>query len=97
MFDAEFLNLLGVNNCHSRDVGKLPQIFGIAANTDLYRPAGIQQAVKYGLPKRSAMMKLAALKRAARIAMGIDVDHAHWTFATDGAKQWQSYRVITAN
>jgi hypothetical protein len=63
----------------------------------LDRPAGIQHAVKYGLPERTAMMKLAALKRAARIAMGIDVDHAHRTIAADGAKQRQSYGVITAN
>jgi hypothetical protein len=43
------------------------------------------------------MVKLAALKRAARIAMSINVDHANRTIAADGAKQWQSYRVVTAD
>jgi hypothetical protein len=95
--DTEFLNLFGVNNCHSRGIGKLPKILGIAANTDLYSPAGVQHAVKYGLPERAAMVKLAALERAAGIAMSIDVDHANRTIAANGAKQRQSYRVIAAN
>ena len=94
---AELPNLLGMNDGHPGGVGEFPQILRVTANTDLDGSAGIEHAIKDGLPKRTAVMKFAAFERSAGVTMSVDMDHPDSAIPAYGAKKRQAYRMVAAD
>src|SRR5206468_4900126 len=89
-------DFLDVQHGHSAVGGELPQILRAAMDSDLDRPLGIQHAVEHGIAKRTTVMKLGALERAAGIAMRVDMNHAHGPLSAQRLENRIGDRMIAA-
>ena len=90
-------HVLVVQHRHPAVVGKLPQVFGAAADADLDRAFRIEHAGQHRLPERSAVMKLGPFVHACRVAVRIDVDHADRPIAANRLEDRIGDRMVAAH
>jgi hypothetical protein len=71
------MHILGMDDGHAAGIGKFPEIFRAAANADLDAAFRVQYARQHRLAKRGAVVEFRPFVNAARVAMGVNMDHAH--------------------
>src|SRR5882724_6411027 len=74
--DAHSLDILDVHDGHPGFVREPPEDLGWAADADLDRSLGVEDAGEHRLAERPAMVELGPVDLAHRVAMGVDMDEA---------------------
>ncbi len=82
---------------HPGFIGELPEIFRRAPDADLDGAGRIEDAIQNRVAHGPAVMELRLVERAARVAMGVDMDEADGLLGADRLEDRMGYGMVATD